>query len=495
VLWPAILLTLFGGFGATASEPPPSTTTLPESPAAGLALLAAPAAPATAAGSTPPPPGEAPGAGASATLAALVAGMAALAARARRLAGAEQTIRRSLQDNLFSDVGHADLTTIADTVGRLDPGEASAALAALSDRELGVWVRELDGWRGGLDRLEQAGLFELLATRLDAQQLRRLISHGKATELIAAVSSSAPPDVAVRLALLLWGDRNPTDDGWEQTIELLAAAPSGIVEATVAAVMPRSLPGDLLGRHQAHPGGPMLLQLDAMAAFLRLAAGFGDPRLKAELFMAVGGQLRMHRRETVVGDVTYGDVLGHLTSLIRSDTPAVVTQLNHAADPHGNRTSAWIQDMIEADRLDELNVVLADLIGTGDRVAFFRDPGTDPGRPYPNAANLGFYVGAYSLAIDNLAEDAAEQIRLVGHLFSLVTGVVPGPDGSKIRLPLGPLVDVHADRVVDDFRDHSASLKQTLWRLAKPRTPDGLVWNGAGTTQFQDAWEEVVTVR
>jgi hypothetical protein len=380
-------------------------------------------------------------------------------------------------------------------VRRLDPGEASAVVGALSDHELGVWVRELDGWRGGFDRLERARLFDVLAARLNARQLRRLISHGKATELIAAVSSNAPPTVAAQLALLLWQDRNPTDDGWEQTIGLLAAAPLDIAEATVAAVMPRSLPRDLLGRHQVYPDGPVSLQLDAMAAFLALAGGFEDPRLKAELFLAVGEQLRLHHRAHVVGDVTYGDVLGRLASLVRSDTAAIVTRLGHGADPHGNRTSAWIQDMIEADRLDELNVLLADLIGGGDRVGFFSDPGTDPARPYPNAANLGYYAGAYSLAIDNMAEDAADQVHLVAELFSLVTGFVPGPDGSKIRLPLGPLVDVHADAVIDDLQDQSATLKQTLWGLAKPRTTDGLVWNGAGTTQFQDAWEEVVIVR
>jgi hypothetical protein len=431
----------------------------------------------------------------SAALAALAAGMAVVAARARRIASAEQTVRRSLQDNLFSDVGHGDLATIARTVGRLDPGEASAVVAALSDHELGVWIRELDGWRGGFDRLEEARLFDLLAARLSAQQLRRLISHGKAIELMAAVSTSAPANVAAQLALLLWGDRKPTDDGWGQIVGLLAAVPTDVAEATVAASELRSLSEDLLGTHEAYPDGPARRQLDAMAAFIKLACGFADPQLKAEVFVAVGEQLRLSRREHVVGEVTHRDALGGLASLIRSDTAAVLTRLNHGVDPHGNVTAEWIEGMIAADRLDELNVLLADLIGGRDRVRFFTDPGTDAARPYPNAANLGYYIGAYSLAIDNMAEDAADQIHLVAELFSLVTGFVPGPGGSKIRLPFGPLVDVYADAVIDDLQDQSATLRQTLWGLAKPRTADGLVWNGAGTTQFQDAWEEVVIVR
>ncbi|NNC91380.1 MAG: hypothetical protein HKN80_02685, partial [Acidimicrobiia bacterium] len=473
MLWPTICLLLFGSLGVGAPEPPTTTTTLPERPAAGLALDAVPPVLPAVTGSKPALPGRPSVPGASPALAALAAGLAVLAARARRITDAEQTMRRALQDSLFSDVGHSDLVTMARTVDRLDTGEASAAVSGLSDGELGVWIRELDGWQGGFDRLEQARLFAVLADRLDARQLARLINHGKATELITAVSANAPPAVAAQLALLLWANRTPADEGWEQIGALLAATPPEIVEATVAAVMPPSLPGDLLGRHPAYSDGPVRLQLDGMAVFLDLAAGFADPQLKAGLFLAFGEQLRLHRREHVVGDVTRGDVLGRLASLVRSDAAAVVTRLNHAADPHGNSTAAWIQDMIEADRFDELDVLLADLIGGRRRLEFFSDPGTDPARPYPNAANLGYYVGAYSLAIDSIADDAADQIHLVAELFSLVTGVVPGPDGSKIRLPFGPLVDMHADSVVDDLRDQSATLKQTLWALAKPRTPDG----------------------
>lgn len=157
---------LIGVLGVGAAEPPPTTTTIPESPAAGLALESLPplsrnvaAAPSPLAPQTPiPGPPEA--------LAALLAGMAVLAARARRIATAEQTIRSSLQDSLFSDVGHGDLMTVAGTVGSLDAGEADAAVSALSDNELGVWMRELDGWQGGFDRVEQSRLFDTLAARL-----------------------------------------------------------------------------------------------------------------------------------------------------------------------------------------------------------------------------------------------------------------------------------------------------------------------------------------
>ena len=153
------------------------------------------------------------------------------------------------------------------------------------------------------------------------------------------------------------------------------------------------------------------------------------------------------------GESDYEDVLGRLATLLRSDPGSIVARLNHDLDPHGNLLSEWIKEMIEADRIDELDVLLAGLVGGDRRLDHFTDPGTDPAFPYPNAANLGYYIGAYSLAIDAIAEDAADRVTLVGRLFSIVTGVVPDPGGSKIRLPIGPLVDAHADSVVDDLRD------------------------------------------
>ena len=150
--------------------------------------------------------------------------------------------------------------------------------------------------------------------------------------------------------------------------------------------------------------------------------------------------------------------------------------------------------MIRHDRLDVLDVVLAELMGD-DRLGHFGQAGTDPADPYPNASNLGFYVGAYGRAIEALAERAEDQVGLVSRLFAIFTGLVPVPGGGAVGIPLGPLVDRHAAGVVDGLQDGVATLKQTLWGLAKPRTADGRLWNGAGTSQFQDAWQEVVDVR
>ena len=173
----------------------------------------------------------------------------------------------------------------------------------------------------------------------------------------------------------------------------------------------------------------------------------------------------------------------------------VIGQLNHGVDPHGNTVATWVEEMIDEDRIDELDVVFAELIGGRDRLSHFSDPGVNPADPFPNASNLGYFVGSYQLAIEQMADDAEDKIELVGLLFAIVTGVIPGPKGGNLSLPLGPLVDLYSRDVVDGFQGKATDVKQTLWGLAKPRTEEGLLWNGPGTTQFQDAWEEVVEVR
>jgi hypothetical protein len=256
-----------------------------------------------------------------------------------------------------------------------------------------------------------------------------------------------------------------------------------------------SLVEGLLGRHEVRPNGDPRLRLDAMAHVIGRAAQFDDPGLKGRIFVEIAQQALAHRSIPTVGDVGFEEVIGGLTSLLRSDLGPIIGGLNHDIDPHGNVLSEWIREMIEADRIDQLDVLLAGLIGGGRRLDHFTEPGSDPAFPFPNAANLGYYIGAYSLAIDAIAEDATDRVNLVERLFSIVTGIVPGPGGSRVRLPFGPLVDAHAASVVDGLREDASSLKQTLWGLAKPRTRTGLRWNGVGTTQFQDAWEEVVLVR
>ncbi len=491
-----MLVALAGLVGPGDTGPPmPTTTTtvsVPESPAAGLMLRATPPPsfspkhePSAPIGALPPAP---------TALAGLIAGMALLAARARRISFAEQRVRSALQDNVFSDVGYGDLRDISDLIGGLEKGEASAVVGALSDHELAVWLRELDGWRGGFSSRERRMLFADLVTRLRPRQLSRMIAMGKSVELIeAAVAGGAPGDNA-ELAMLLWRSRSPADPGWERIIDLVEASPG----STEAAVARRPLAGtvrSLLGIHRPIPDEPPRLRYDATVRFLTVAAGFSDPALKARLFVEIVEQHDTHRRLRRQGGAKPEHVLGGLFMLVRSDAHEVIARLNHAADPHANAFSEWIKDMIEADRIDELDVLLAEIAGGPDRLAFFADPGADPARPYANASNLGFYVGAYSLAIDGLVGDAEDRITLVGKLFSIFTGLVPGPDESVIRLPIGPLVDVHAAAVVKSLEEDATSLKQALWGLAKPRTADGQLWNGPGTTQFQDSWEEVMSVR
>ncbi|MGI9649351.1 MAG: hypothetical protein ACR2OI_12610 [Acidimicrobiia bacterium] len=428
-------------------------------------------------------------------MAALVAGLALLAARARRTSAATRQIRASLQDNLFSDVGHRDLTVVAETLRSLQPLEASGAVAGLSEHELGVWMRELDGWAGGFSSAEQDRLFSDLAARLSPEQLARLAAEGKTGEIIEAASVSTPPQERVELALLLWATRSPENDGWGQIGSLLGAVPPAALGRALEQAPPDWLGSHLFGHHRSRRDERPRVRLDAVPQFLAAAATLEDAALRADVFVAVAGELAATADSRVTGPVGRGEVLGGLASLLRRDPAATISELNHRSDPHANTLSRWIQQMIEADRLDELDVILADLLGGVDRLGHFTNRGLDAADPYPHASNLGYFVGAYGLAIDAIADDAGERINLVAQLFAIVTGVVPGDGGGGVRLPAGPLVDRHAAAVVAGLRDEATSLKQTLWGLAKPRDADGSLWNGEGTTQFQDAWEEVMLVR
>ena len=99
------------------------------------------------------------------------------------------------------------------------------------------------------------------------------------------------------------------------------------------------------------------------------------------------------------------------------------------------------------------------------------------------------------LRTSSLEYELTSRIRKLSRDEDGLVAIVPGPGDSNVRLSFGPLVDAHAESVLDSLRDEASSLTQTLWSLAKPRTPSGQLWNGLGTTQFQDAWEEVVLVR
>ena len=478
---------------ATTPTPPAS---VPAAPGDGLGLESGPTVPTTSYPTPPPassPPASSTGP-APAVVASLAAGMALLAARARRISAAEHSIRESLQDNLFSDVGSDDLRRIGHRIAGLDPSEATAAVARLSDGELGVWMRELDGWRGGLSSAEQAEHLGILAATLRPDQLARFTDHGKTEAIVAAAIGSGPEAGRVELALALWNRRSPGAEGWNAIVELVESVPPDTLGAglTPAGIPP--LARSLVEPFQPYPGAAPVVDLEAAHRLAAAGQGLADPVVKAELFRALVGEATALGRIKVVGPVKLPDLMGGLTGLLRHDAAGVVAELNHRIDPHANVTSLWVEEMILHDRFDQLDVLLAQLAGGSDRLAHFTRRGSDPANPYPHASNLGYYVAAYGRALGNIADRSEDQVRLVSHLFALFTGVVPVPGGGSVGLPLGPLVDRQAGDVIDGLQSGAAGLEQVLWGLAKPRTADGRLWNGAGTSQFQDAWQEVADV-
>lgn len=430
------------------------------------------------------------------TLILVLAG--AMASRRDTARDAVATVRSHLRDNIFSDVTHGDLVAIEAVINRLSPGERVLVLEALSDREVAVWMRELDGFNGSFSTAEEDRLFAGLVEGVDGEALARLAMEGKGPEVVAALTAHGTARQQVALASEL-AERAEGHSRIQRLIpELVERADASAWEAEVTEWI---ADGELGGRldqffgvwvdqHEKRGAGYIL---DAAAALARTGARFQDPAVKGALFVELVRRLAGAEGEPWEGSVA--DTLAGTTQLLRSDVAGVLSQLNHGLDPHGNILGRWVEEMINEDRIDELDVVLADLLGGSDRVSHFSDPGSDPADPYPNASNLGYFVGAYQLAIEEIADDAEEKVELVGTLFAVVTGVILGPRGGDLNLPLGPLVDIHAREVIGSFQGRASQVKQALWGLAKPRTEDGLLWNGPGTTQFQDAWEEVVEVR
>ncbi len=424
--------------------------------------------------------------------------LAAAAPRRERVEAAVRSVRTDLRDNLFSDVTHSDLASIEQTLMELSPRERDLAVSTLSDREVAVWMRELDGFSGSYSSEEEARLFAGLVPGLRGESLARFVEGGKGKEVLAALSTygTARQRVALagELAVLLEGRSRVR----RLIPDLLDSADPAVLEVEVSSWIAGGELAERLDRFLG-VGGEELLEndagyrLDAAAALARSAAGFIEPAVKATLFVELVRQISATDGRRWEGSM--GEVLAGTTQLLRSDVAGVVGRLNHGADPHGNVTSQWVELMIDGDRIDELDVILSELLGGSDRLVHFADRGIDPADPYPNASNLGYFVGSYQLAIEQIADDAKRRIELISLLFAIVIGVIPGPRGGSLSLPLSPLVDLHARRVIDGFQGPASEVKQTLWGLAKPRTDEGLLWNGEGTTQFQDAWEEVVEVR
>lgn len=434
---------------------------------------------------SPPPSAVTGGVFASVLALAIAAGQ-----RAQRAAPHVEIAKRSLEYGLRSDVSVRDVRDVSALLLSVEDRVAADIVMGLSTVELERWLGRY-GEKGPV--AEQNAALAWVARKLSASQLVRLIGAGNAASVTAVVAAEVPRERRAEVAFEMWRSLEPGDDGWESIEPLLAAAGRDATESLVAAWWERgdleTVIGDLAGHHRPWYSPDRVL--GPLAGFVDAAVEFRNPALKAAIFV--------HSVEAVddfAGSTDELDlVLERLTRLVRSDPVETVGVLNHRVDIHGDATSGWVRMMIENDRTDGLDALLADLLGAPDRLGWFTTPGLDDGHPFPNAANLGFYVGAYHLAIEDVAGDAAEKIALVGTLFSIVTGIVPGPKGSKIKLPLGPLVDAHAAAVVEGIDAEAGSLKQALWDLAKPRAADGRLWNGAGTTEFQNSWVEVVEVR
>lgn len=426
--------------------------------------------------------------------------VAGVVGRRKRAAPVHSQIGHALRDNLIDDVSRRDLLRVSAQFRPLSVDETRLVIAQMSDRQLAVWLREMDGWRGSLSPAEEKEIFDRVVPRLDVSGVVRLVlMGGKAAAVLAAVET-APPAVQEGVVRALSSLPGPVANVPFAVADVLTGlSDESFARAVDAAGFGGLVAGLSRPRSVASPFGvpghvTEVFDLGPLAHVAARASLVADPVVRARVFVELEGRIEQISLRTGI-DTSVAFLSGSqekaligIGSLLDSHS---VGRLNHQYDINGDHLSGWVRAMIDAGQYRKLGDLIGRMRGA-DHLAHFTVPGSEAA-PYPNASNLGFVIGAHHRAITDITSDARKQIELVAKLAGLLTAYVPKP--GKLRLPGGRVIDAHRDAVVGEMEAEARTTKQALWALGKPRNPDGSLWNGPGTTEYQNAWEEVVEVR
>lgn len=419
---------------------------------------------------------------------------------------AHDEIVDALRDGLSNDVGRSDLLAVRNALERLTPRETTDVFRALSDGQLKTWLRELDGWRGSLDQSEEAEMFSWLVPRLPADTILRLFdAGGKASVLLTSLENTPTPTIMTVLAGLAVRDTVLREDPALATSAMVGLADhtyGKLVASEEFPVLVRALSSATVLSSPFGVSGHTTeaYDLESLSHIAARASLVDDPAVRSIAFTVLSGRLEeISGRANLDTSVAFTsdpkqrfDPLANLSvsmaTLLDHESLSV---LNHRDDVNGNHMSSWVRQAFEHSGFEISGALIGRLKGE-DPLSRFTAPGPSAD-PYPNASNLGYVIGAHHRAIVEIADDNRSQIELFATLAGLVAKYVPKPPG--VSLPAGTLIDVGRDQVVARIESEATSVKQALWAFGKPRNPDGSLWNGAGTSEYQNAWEEVVEVR
>lgn len=439
----------------------------------------------------------------------------------RRVEEAVDKIKENLEQGFFNDVTHSDLREIEDTFRGLSPAEANAVFSRLTNDELQTWTDELNSIApfglGGYDRGEKQRLFNLLASKLDGNNLARfanaLDEAGDGQLFGAAIAARASdrakeqfiraaaaraqndPTTAVAVAEAIGGLRNNP--------AALQRALSGLTQSQInkiveAATQKREYYHEA-GVTVSYDAGPLGRMLNAVSAIR-------DPHIKARFFEPAAQQLReIEETNTGLGiAVLKGDsarqVRSGLTNILNSDTTGVVAELERNFRD-GKGITSYLKSMLNSGQERQIGRMISRLLEGNDHsqnpITRFGTQvrGTDGKPHYDNAENVGYFLGGIHAAARQITGNRERQANIIKNIFGTIAGAVgaAGPETGVPAAIINGLTTAIVDDVVSRLNDRTISLRDALRELAFPRDPrTGQPYEGAAEGFYDSAVGRVI---
>lgn len=428
------------------------------------------------------------------------------------------------ESGIFNDVTHGELEEIERAFAGLNPDEANAVFSRLSDSDLRKWADELgsNGWfgTGGFDGGEKTRLFDMLAGKLDGNNLNRLASLFGGDDLkslgrsVAAHSTDAAKEAFVRAQAA----RAETDPAAAVAVaEVIGSMRNNPALERVLAGLSQSqinkiVEGATQEEYLANPmtgGATIFYDAAPLGRMLDAVASVSDPNIKARFFEPAAAQLKEIEDaggtvETIGGFIySKGDSVNQirngLTNILNSDTTGVVGALERSSRD-GKGLTMYVKSMINAGQTQALGEMIARLqTGNGENenaVTRFGEVRTgSDGRPYyDNAENLGYFMGAVHAAIKDISGDRDRQANIIKNIFGAVLGAVgaKNPVTGVSASALNGLTSLIVDGVTDSLKDGDKELLESLRELAFPRDARGETYEGGAETAYDSAVGRVI---
>ncbi|HVF55393.1 MAG TPA: hypothetical protein VM934_04535 [Pyrinomonadaceae bacterium] len=435
----------------------------------------------------------------------------------------------------FGDVTHSELEDIERTVSGLTPQEATAVFDRLSDGNLRKWAEELNSgaWfgAGGFDGSEKSRLFNMLAAKLDGNNLSRFSAALQGEDsvkefgrAVAAHGSDASKEAFVRAT----ASRAETDPAAAVVVaEVIASMRNNpaALQRTLSSLTQTQIDKIVESSAQKHqytqtnisgygpPTSTTTITYDAapLGCLLDAVATTSDPKLKAAFFEPAARQLKeIEEAGSVVeslGGVVYfkkdsvSQIRNGLTNVIDSDTTGVVGQLETlSASYTGKGLTAYLKSMLNGGQEKKVGeLVTRMLLGNdlkGNAVQRFRaqSPGNTGDSLYDNAENLGYFLGAVRAAARQISDDTGKQADFIKNIFGAVLGTAgaagtgPGLAATGLNWLSSEVINSVSARV----KDGRTNIFDALIQLGLPRVDANTVYDGPAEAAFKSGFGFVV---